>query len=39
MGTALGKIGKKTHEPQRQTIVRLVADEENRDDPLSELDS
>ena len=29
----------KTHEPQRQTIVRLLADEENKDEPLSKLDS
>jgi len=32
-------LSEKTHEPQRQTIVRLLADEENRDDPLSKLDS
>ena len=32
-------LSEKTHEPQRQTIVRLLADEENRDDPLSKLNS
>jgi hypothetical protein len=32
-------LSEKTHEPQRQTIVRLLADEENRDGPLSKLDS
>ena len=31
-------LSEKTHEPQRQTIVRLLADEENRDDPLSKLE-
>jgi hypothetical protein len=32
-------LSEKTHEPQRQTIARLLADEENRDDPLSKIDS
>ena len=31
-------LSEKTHEPQRQTIVRLLADEENREDPLSKVD-
>jgi hypothetical protein len=31
-------LSEKTHEPQRQTIVRLLADEETRDDRLSKLD-
>ena len=31
-------LSEKTHEPQRQTIVRLLADEENRDDPLCNID-
>jgi hypothetical protein len=28
-------LSEKTHEPQRQTILRLLADEETRDDTLS----
>jgi hypothetical protein len=31
-------LSEKTHEPQRQTIVRLLADEETRGDPLSKVD-
>ena len=31
-------LSEKTHEPQRQTILRLLADEETRDDALSKLD-
>jgi hypothetical protein len=30
-------LTEKTHEPQRQTILRLLADEETRDDTLSKL--
>jgi hypothetical protein len=32
-------LSEKTHEPQRQTIVRLLADEETREDRRSKLDT